>query len=590
MDNSAKNEIKCFFVPPTVSADGTRLVLPQSDRVGYDLQLHGSSNKSVIALDGRVYAPLEDMTVKVMYKLVNQNDPLDVIVAKDEVAIAIPGLYKQEEGDNPRPQVLPAIREWKGHHGAFTLTESSRIVIADEALRETADMIAYYFDKMLGKTIAVETGAPADGDLHLALTDKVELGDEGYTIEIGDVVKATALTTKGILYAGTSIVQILSADEAKASLPRGLVRDYPAYAVRSCMYDVARYYMNLSYLDEIARYMAYYKCNEIHVHINDDGGQQKSCFRLQSLRYPEINCGNRGGKVYTQEDYRAFQKHVAKYGIKVITEIDTPSHAGFVRFHEPFANKALMFKGNETDIFDDKIDIYDIDVINFIKSVWDELTDGDDPVIQSDTVHIGGDEYFLFKPELFAKHRHHVAKYLNIIAQHLMKKGYKVNVWSEFGRDFYTGFEILDPSIRMYGCGEGHNNYDDIFEAGYRFINMVCEYLYIVPGVQPGVYANDISLGELYDLVEVNRVLPNRYEPESAPYIDGAQACVWNDYDVDWPEKKLFKVFQKEVVLISEKAWRGVYKAEGARDEFLDRVEKLGQYAPDADPLCCRRA
>ena len=569
---------KAFTVAPTLSADGKRLVLPQSDRAGYDLQLHGSSSKAVIALDGRVYAPLEDMTVKVMYKLVNQNDPLDVIVAKDEVAIAIPGLYKQEEGDNPRPQVLPAIREWKGHHGAFTLTESSRIVIADEALRETADMIAYYFDKMLGKTIAVETGSPADGDLYLALTDKAELGDEGYTIEIGDVVKATALTTKGVLYAGTSIVQILSADEAKASLPRGLVRDYPAYAVRSCMFDLARFYMNLSYLDEVARYMAYFKCNEIHAHLNDNGGEQKRCFRLQSLRYPEINYGNRDGKVYTQEDYRAFQKHVAKYGIKVITEIDTPAHAGFMAHHD------ISYL-----LDSDKMDIYDRNAVEFVKSVWDEFTDGDDPVIQSDTVHIGGDEYFRFDPEMFEKHRHHAVKYMHEISQHLMNKGYKCNVWNEFGRDFYTGFEILDRSIKIYSYGEGHSNYNDVFGAGFPCVNAVCEYLYMVPGVQPGVYANDIPLDKLYDLVEVNRVLPNRYEPESAPHIVGAQACIWYDYKVDWPEHLLFKFFQREVMIVSEKAWRGVYKEEGAREEFLERVAKLGGYAPDADPMRCRK-
>ena len=42
-------------------------------------------------------------------------------------------------------------------------------------------------------------------------------------------------------------------------------------------------------------------------------------------------------------------------------------------------------------------------------------------------------------------------------------------------------------------------------------------------------------------------------------------------------------------MLISEKAWRGVNKQEGARDDFMQRVEMLGKYAPDADPLCNRK-
>lgn len=38
------------------------------------------------------------------------------------------------------------------------------------------------------------------------------------------------------------------------------------------MMDVARIYIPIDYLEEITRYMAYFKMNEIHVHINDDGG------------------------------------------------------------------------------------------------------------------------------------------------------------------------------------------------------------------------------------------------------------------------------------------------------------------------------
>lgn len=84
-------------------------------------------------------------------------------------------------------------------------------------------------------------------------------------------------------------------------------------------------------------------------------------------------------------------------------------------------------------------------------------------------------------------------------------------------------------------------------------------------------------------------LLPNRYEPESAPHILGAQACIWYDYKVDWSEKTLFKYFSKQVMLISEKAWRGVNKQDGAREDFIERVEMLGKYAPDADPLWNRK-
>ena len=59
-------------------------------------------------------------------------------------------------------------------------------------------------------------------------------------MDIGDILTVSALSEKGILYGGTSISQILSQDEGHDEIPKGQVRDYPQYAVRAVMLDVAR--------------------------------------------------------------------------------------------------------------------------------------------------------------------------------------------------------------------------------------------------------------------------------------------------------------------------------------------------------------
>ena len=61
------------------------------------------------------------------------------------------------------------------------------------------------------------------------------------------------------------------------------------------------------------------------MHINDYwSGSGYSAFRLESEVYPMIVAED---GYYTKDDYRQYQKDMKKYGIDVITEIDTPYHS-----------------------------------------------------------------------------------------------------------------------------------------------------------------------------------------------------------------------------------------------------------------------
>lgn len=148
------------------------------------------------------------------------------------------------------------------------------------------------------------------------------------------------------------------------------------------MLDVARFYMPLDYLEEVTKYAAFYKQNEIHIHINDNGGEQSTAFRVESKKYPAINSSLNPDEIYSQEDYKAYQKNVKKLGIDVVTEIDTPAHAGFVALYDP----DLMLDGYHIDLNND-------DAVNFMKSLFDEFLDGEDPVFQNSKFNIGTDEY-----------------------------------------------------------------------------------------------------------------------------------------------------------------------------------------------------
>lgn len=73
------------------------------------------------------------------------------------------------------------------------------------------------------------------------------------------------------------------------NVAKGLARDYPKYEVRAGMLDVARTYIPMEYLQEMTIYMAYYKLNEVQVHVNDYwGATGYSAFRLECDTYPMI--------------------------------------------------------------------------------------------------------------------------------------------------------------------------------------------------------------------------------------------------------------------------------------------------------------
>lgn len=407
-----------IYLQPRI--ENGKIILPASPDPDYRIVIGGSSNEAVISSGGIVYTPLENMEVRLLYKVESLNNSDDCAMSSGhDVSVTVPGRYSADEKDNPRPAVLPGIMEWKGLSGKFVLKKGSSIIIEDESLDEMAGVIREYLCHFCGFPLGIKTAIrPGKGDLYFSLSENCpELGREGYHIEIGDVVKVTAPTKKGCLYAGTTLAQMLASDAGHDNLPKGIVGDYPAYEIRGCMLDVARFYIPLDYVKEMVRYMAWFKINEVQMHINDDGGEQSAGFRVESRRFPAINSGLNPSEVYSQEDYRQFQQEMAKYGVDIITEIDTPAHCRFVALHNP----SYMLD-------DSHIDLKNRDAIGFIKSLYDEFLDGDNPVFISRNFHIGADEY-----HRDPVHGEDFMLYLNEMIAHVESKGLNPRMWASIG-------------------------------------------------------------------------------------------------------------------------------------------------------------
>lgn len=550
--------------PPSVSEDGSRIILPSSSNENYEVILYGSSNEAVIAMDGTIHAPLEDMEVSVMYKVVNREDETDFALdQRAEASLVIPGRFSAAETDNARPRILPGIQEWKGDTGSLVLDASARLIVQDEALQDSAQVIQEYFAGMLGWDIEISTDPAAAGDIVLSLnSDLHALGEEGYTLQTADVVSIQAPSAKGVLYGGTTLVQILM--QEGNSVPKGQIRDYPAYEVRSCMQDVARFYMPLDYLEEVTQYMAFFKLNEFHVHINDNGGEQGRALRVESKKYPELNSSLNPEEVYSQEDYRDYQKRCARYGIEVVTEIDTPAHSGFIADYDP----SLMLDGYHIDLSNEN-------VLPFIKSLLDEYLDGDDPVFQGSKFNIGTDEYDKNYSEL-------VRAYMNELIEYVSGKGREVRLWASLGTNGFNGTTPVSNNAVGHYWSASWASYDEMLNMGYPCINNNDGNLYTVPGA--GYYHDYIDFENLYNNWEAHYLVPSYHIAKANPLMLGSEAACWYDTKTGMSEFDIFDRTREQIALMAEKNWSGIKREGQSAEEFVSRVEDLAKRGPLTNP------
>lgn len=541
---------------PTISADQKSIILPQPTNTKYKTKLYASSNEAVIDLNGYITYPVSNMNVNLFYEVYSDDEKVQI-----ELPVVMPITSPNTiiDNANAKPNVLPSLREWWGDTGTFTFT--GNIVIENENMRATAEMVQFYFDEMLNQKPEILVGQPSAGDIYFKRNDALTVGEEGYTIDIKDIVVAEFSHDKGMLYAGTTLTQIMSQSETLNTVPKGITRDYPQYEVRSILLDVARLYMPLDYLAEVSKYAAYFKLNELHLHINDNGGETAYSFRIESLKYPELN---KGVTTYSQEDYRNYQKEVKKYGIEVVTEIDTPGHSGAIMNIRP---DLMLSDGYH-------LDLTNPESIEFVKSIIDEFLDGDDPIFQGSKFHIGADEYDRTYSE-------EVRAYMDGLINYVNGKGLETRMWASLGKGGFEGNTPVSTNAVVHFWADHDADFNEMKNDGYKFINTDGGRIYIVPG-----HFNDyLNIPYLYETWEVSQYRGGYYLAAGHPQNLGAEGAVWNDIKVGSSEFDVFDRSKDQMILMAEKAWSGEKDPQRSGADFINDYNKLPKYSPGANPF-----
>ncbi|MDS0136411.1 family 20 glycosylhydrolase [Amycolatopsis sp. CM201R] len=288
---------------------------------------------------------------------------------------------------------------------AFPLVSTTAIVTeaGSAPARQVGDYLAGVLRPSTGFALPV-SDAPASvpsGSIALLLSGApASVGAQGYQlVSTASSVTVRATTADGLFAGVQTLRQLLpgrvesaSAQPGPWSIPGATILDYPRFAYRGAMLDVARHFHPVStvkrYLDQLAQY----KINHLHLHLADDQG-----WRIQIDSWPRLTTyggstqvGGGAGGYYTKAQYTDIVNYAASRHITIIPEIDMPGHvnAALASYAELNCNGVAPALRTDTAVGYSSLCISKDITYTFVADVLRELA----ALTPGPYLHIGGDE------------------------------------------------------------------------------------------------------------------------------------------------------------------------------------------------------
>lgn len=464
-------------------------------------------------------------------------------VDSKEYTMTVTGKYEQEEGDNAKPAVIPELAEWKGAKGGeFAVKDGSRIVVANKdkaALQRAATEFQKDYKDLFGKDLEIVYADSANaGDFFFTLVEAgTGLKEEGYNLKIDDSVTVEAETSTGAYWATRSILQILK--QTDGTIAKGEARDYPKYEVRGFMLDVGRRPFSKKIVNEVAKTMAWYKMNDLQLHLNDNyifledyttAGEDPMTayegFRLESDIKADGNLNKADltsdDMYWTKDEMRQMIQDYREIGMDIVPEFDTPAHS--LAFTKVRPDLKMGGNGRENDHFNlatpsggDASETPYAKSLEFVEGLWDEYLEGENPVFDEETiVNIGTDEYSETYKEQFRQ-------FTDDLLAHVQEKGNQVRLWGSLtARKGQT--DVRSEDVQMNIWNDGWANPKEMYKEGYDLIDMNDGTVYIVPAA--GYYGDYLNKQHLYSNYDPAKRMG---VPVGSEQTLGGAYAIWND-------------------------------------------------------------
>lgn len=482
--------------------------------------------------------------------------------------------------------LIPEPVELTEEKGFFSLSSSTKCFAGN--MGQNDPVIKYISSRLRQWHFnPVLVGKPEANCLQFLVNEEYidELGEEGYTVEVGkDGVVVSANSERGLFYGFQTFVQMLPEDVSETrysriDLPYCHIKDYPRFGWRGCHLDVSRHFFGVSQVKKLLDVMSLYKMNKFHWHLTDDHG-----WRIEIAKYPLLNdvgswrvdrddqpwgeadpAGEdeqrTNGGYYTKEEIAEVVAYASERFIDVIPEIEIPGHccavleaypefacAGddttyTVQFGPYWPPRAILCGGNDS-------------VMNFLKDVMDEII----PLFPYKYIHIGGDEAVKDNwsrcprckkrmKDLKMKDYEQLQSWMIVEMENYVRgRGRSIIGWDE----------ILDGGVSAEATvmsWRGEKGGIAAARKGNDVIMTPIDYCYLNfyqadPEFQPAAMPNSlITLRKVYDYDPMPKGLTSKQQK----HILGAQVNLWTEY-INTPEMTEYMLLPR-MCAMAEDLW-----------------------------------
>ncbi|MEO8583331.1 MAG: family 20 glycosylhydrolase [Flavitalea sp.] len=483
-------------------------------------------------------------------------------------------VYSQSE--NKEIAIIPVPVSITQSAGELVLSKEISVEVSPKA--ELRPVINLLNDRLAGtaglKMSSTTSGADATISLIINQAANTTIGMEGYQLSVTPkqiVIKAN--TPAGLFYGVQSLLQLLpkeiEADSAGATaaikitewkVPCVEITDYPRFAWRGLMFDVARHFFTKQevkkYIDEMVRY----KFNLLHLHLTDDEGWRLEIKGLPKLTEvgawnvkkegyfgtftpPAANEPRNYGGFYTQDDIRELVQYAKERFVNILPEIDVPGHslAAVASYPElsctTGADKYVVRSGEKImdwshgapprGYIDNTLCPANEKVYVFLDTVISQMA----RLFPFEYIHLGGDEcpknFWEKNDQIKALAKKEGLKNMEEVQSYFEKRVEKI-VESK-GKKFMGWDEILEGGLApnavvmswrgIKGGMEAAKMGHEVVMSPTTFVYL--DYMQADPIIEPNVYAT-LRLSKAYEFEPVP-------EGVDAKYIKGGQANLWTE-------------------------------------------------------------
>ena len=559
------------------AANSKRITIPRVR--GAEVSILGVDYEQLVNNKGAILTrPACDTPVRVSFKVTKNGKSA---ISRD-YEITIKG--KEQIQGNPAPNVVPALLSWRGGKGEWALPKKilvhGQAAFIPELIRELNAVLPAEYEV---------ARADSPKEAHIILGATKGTNDESYKLNIDTKGVRIIASGKTGLYWGTrTLLQMLV--QTPTALPIGQALDMPRYSLRGFMLDVGRLPIPLDYVKDVVRLMAWYKMNDLQLHLNDnyifhehyvDAGEDPhkksySAFRLESqVKGKDGTPLTAQDLFYTKKQFRELVKFAQERGVSIVPEFDAPGHAlSFTRVRPDLIYQGPMRHHAKRRC--EMLDAANPATLSFIGQVWDEYLQGDKPAFDGcKAVHVGADEFFGDAEDY--------RKFADGLLGHIQSRNHTPRIWGSLhAKPGKT--PVRSKGVQMNLWSKDWAKAWESVEQGYDVINTHDGALYVVPFA--GYYRADKNLRGLYDNWLPNNI-GGEWLPAGHPQLLGATFAIWND-EIDRLHKgygacDLWPTISTMVDVLSQKMW-GQPRNTRSFDEHRNLVEKLGRI-PYCNPL-----